>query len=488
MNPVSQHLLIHRLAEDEKLNATQIAGKLNISAKTVRRHLKKERYSVEQPRKIVCKLDAYKERIKELLERQSYTAAQLFHMMREEGYCGCESVLRDFVAKVRPKRQAPYLTLHFEPGQTAQVDFADCGFIHIGECRRKLYAFVMVLGYSRMMFVKFILRQSMEHFLAGHREAFEYFHGVSREIMVDNCKAAVVRSSNFGVPDINQRYADCAVHYGFNVRPCGVRKANEKGAVERSIGYLRTSFLNGLDLENTTLAALNHGVRQWMDTVANVRVHSSSGKIPDNLFSEERRALRPLPTLPYDCGVIVRSRADRQYRVTFESNRYSVPPEFAGKRVELHVYPEMLQIRQEGKIIAEHERCYEHHRDFGLPEHDHKLLEQRRKARYGIIMKQFLELGSEAENYYRGLQNKRLNPGLHVRKIVALLSVYGRDPLLRALADAATAGAFGSDYIANLLEVRGRPLPEAEPLHLSRKSDMLDLEIQTPDLNLYDVD
>ena len=103
-------------------------------------------------------------------------------------------------------------------------------------------------------------------------------------------------------------------------------------------------------------------------------------------------------------------------------------------------------------------------------------------------MKQFLELGSEAENYYRGLQNKRLNPGLHVRKIVALLSVYGRDPLLRALADAATAGAFGSDYIATLLEVRGRPLPEAEPLHLSRKSDMLDLEIQAPDLNLYDVD
>ena len=224
-----------------------------------------------------------------------------------------------------------------------------------------------------------------------------------------------------------------------------------------------------------------------MDNVANVRIHGSSGKIPHNMFNEERRALRPLPTLPYDCSVIVRSRADRQYRVTFESNRYSVPPEFAGKRVELHVYPEMLQIRQDGKIIAEHERCYEQHRDFGLPEHDYKLLEQRRKARYGIIMKQFLELGAEAENYYRGLQNKRMNPGLHVRKIMALLNVYGRDPLLMALADAANAGAFGSDYIANLLEFRGRPLPQAGPLQLSRKSDLLELEIQIPDLNLYDI-
>ncbi len=488
MNTVSRHLLIHHLAEDEKLNAMQIAKRLHISEKTVRRSLKKERYSAEPPRQITHKLDPYKARIKELLEREAYTAVQLFHIMRDEGYRGCESMLRDYVAQVRPKRQTPYLTLNFEPGQTAQVDFAECGFINVGECRRKLYAFVMVLAYSRMMFVKFIMRQNMEHFLQGHREAFEYFHGVTREVMVDNCKVAVVRSANFGASGINPRYADCADHYGFKVCPCGVRKGNEKGIVERSIGFLRTSFLNGLDLATLTLAALNHGVRQWMDTVANIRVHGTSGKIPAELFSKEQNAMNSLPRFPYDCGVLIRSRADRQYRVTFESNRYSVPPEFAGMHIELSVYPETVRFRHEGKTVAEHERCYERNRDLGLPEHDQKLLEQRRKARYGIIIKQFLALGPAAENYYKGLQNKRLNFSLHIRKIMALASVYSRDDLLSAMTDAATSGAFGSDYIANILEARSRIMPEPGPLHLSRKSDLLDLEIQSPDLGIYDID
>jgi len=99
-----------------------------------------------------------------------------------------------------------------------------------------------------------------------------------------------------------------------------------------------------------------------------------------------------------------------------------------------------------------------------------------------------MDLGPAAETYYRGLQNKRLNASLHVRKIMALTSVYGRDDVLRALADATAAGAFGSDYIANLLEMRRRITPEPGPLHLSRKSDLLDLEIPSPDLNLYDLE
>jgi transposase len=487
MKRYSRHLVIHQLAENENLSAKQIAARLEIGVKTVARHLKSERYSPPRARVVSRKIDPYKDRIKQLLERHDYSAAQIFRMLKDEGYPGSESVLRDYVSQVRPRRQTPYLTLHFEPGSSAQVDFAECGLINVGETRRKLYAFVMTLGYSRMMFVKFIMRQNMEHFLACHREAFEYFRGVTREIMVDNCKVAVKSSSAFGMPLINERYADCAAHYGFKVMPCGVRKANEKGVVERSIGFLRTSFLNGLDLENLTLSALNHGVRQWMENVANVRIHGTTNKTPLEMFNDEKAALRTLPLFPYDCGVIVRARANKQYRVVFESNKYSVPPEFAGKRVELGVYPENLAIRCEGKLIAEHARSYEHNRDYGLPEHDKVLIERRRKAKQGIIMKRFTELGPVAETYYRGLQARRLNPATHIRKIMALLSVYGPDDVIRALEDGSEAGAFGSDYIANILEVRRRISPQPAPLHLSRKSDYLDLEIQAPDMNAYDV-
>ncbi len=487
MSTYNKHRLIHELAEDEGLNATQISGRLNISTKTVNRHLKTARHSPPERRVRHLKIDPYKKQIKQLLERHEYTAVQVFQMIKAEGYSGCESMLRDYVAMVRPRRQTPYLTLNFESGQTAQVDFAECGLLNVGEDRRKLYAFVMSLCYSRMIFVKFIMRQSTEHFLQCHREAFEYFKGVVKEVMVDNCKVAVIRSSSFGPPQINERYADCATHYGFKVMPCGARKPFEKGLVERNVGFLRTSFLNGLDLGNLTLSALNHGVRQWMENVANVRIHSTTRKPPSEMFNEEKIALQPLPLFPYDCGVISSARANSQYRVVFESNKYSVPPEFAGRHVELGIYPDKILIRCESKLIAEHARSYEHSRDYGLPDHDKALIEQRRKAKHGIIMKQFMALGTIAETYYQGMQARRLNPETHVRKIMALLSIYGSDDIIRALEDGAEAGAFGSDYIANILEMRRRVMPQPGPLHLSRKSDYLDLDLEAPDMNAYDI-
>jgi transposase len=487
MSRYNLHLVVHELAKHEGMNAGQIAARLNVSVKTVRRHLAAERWEPPKRRAIPLKLDPYKELVKQLLEREQYTAAQVFQRLKEEGYTGCESVLRTYVALVRPRRQTPYLTLNFEPAQTAQVDFAECGTISVGETRRKLHAFVMTLCHSRMVFVKFIMRESMEHFLQCHREAFEYFHGLVREVMVDNCKVAVKTSSLYGAPLPNERYADCAAHYGFKIVPCGVRKPQEKGRVERSVGFLRSSYLNGLDLERLTLAALNHGVRQWMENVANVRVHGATHKTPLELFQLEKAALLPLPTFPYDCGVVVAARLNSQYRVVFESNRYSAPPELAGRRVELAVYPERLLIRHEGKLVAEHERSYERGRDFGLPEHDNALLEQRRKAGLGILTKRFLELGTVAATYLQGLQTRRLNPGVHVRKIMALLGVHGRGELVRALEDAAASGAFGSDYIANLLEARRAVADDAGPLHLSRKSDLLDLDVEPPDMDAYDI-
>jgi len=229
MTRYSRHLQIYQLAKNEKLSAKQIAARLKISIKTVVRHLKTDRYSPPKVRRVARKIDPYKEQIKQLLERHEYTAVQIFRMLKDEGYSGCESVLRDYVSQVRPRQQTPYLTLNFDPASSAQVDFAECGLINVGETRRKLYAFIMTLCHSRMVFVKFIMRQNMEHFLQCHREAFEYFHGITCEVMVDNCKVAVKSSSSFGTPLINERYADCAAHYGFTVMPCGVRKPNEKG-------------------------------------------------------------------------------------------------------------------------------------------------------------------------------------------------------------------------------------------------------------------
>lgn len=473
-------------ADEEHLRVGQLSHRFGISPKTVKKYLAAKSYPSRGRIHRASKLDPFKERIRKLLNKnEDYSASQIFRMMVDEGYDGGSSILRDYVAKIRPPKHTPYLTLRFAPGEAAQVDFGSCGGIPVGEEHRRLYVFVMTLCYSRMMYAKFILRQSMEHFLQCHRDAFEYFGSVPGKVMVDNCKVAVADASRYGDPVINPHFGDLASHYAFKVAPCGVRKPHEKGIVERGIGYLKNNLMTGFDPSG--LLAANNALRHWLDTVANVRVHGTTRKSPLELFAEEKRHLYPLPLFPYDCCVISSVRVNSQYRVIFEANKYSVPPEFTGKRVELKVYPEKLVICYDSRIIAEHARCYERNKDFGNPEHDKPLLEQRRKARNGRILDRFFALGKQADIYYRGLSDKRLNANVHVRKIMALTEVYGDAAVKMAIDDGIEFKAFSSDYIANILEMRQRALPEPGPLHLTRKSDCLEIDFGQPNLDIYNL-
>jgi hypothetical protein len=164
-----------------------------------------------------------------------------------------------------------------------------------------------------------------------------------------------------------------------------------------------------------------------------------------------------------------------------------VPPEYAGARVDLYIYPDSIGIRHEGKLIAEHARSYDRNKDYGLPEHDKILIGQRRKAEQGMMMKQFLSMGNAAEAYYQGLQSRRLNPVIHIRKIMALLTTYGRDEIIKAMEDGAETGAFGSEYVANIIEVRRRVVPPPGTLHVCRNSDYLNIDIKPRDMDEYDI-
>ena len=476
---------IRLLSERDSMSVTQIANELGLSRPTIRKVLSNGRYMPRRQAPRASKLDPFRDRVKRHLERHPYSTVQIFRMIREEGYGGGESILREYIARIRPSSQTAYLTLNFSPGEAAQVDFASCGTVRVGETRMRLHVFMMTLCHSRMLYAEFILRQNMEHFLQCHRNAFEYFGGVPAKVMVDNCKVAIDSPSLYGEPVVNRHYADLASHYGFSVVACGVRKPHEKGRVERGIGYLRQNFLNGL--EPGTLAAMNCAVRGWMENVANVRVHGVTKKQPVEMFRSEKEAMKSLRLLPYDCRVTHTSRVNRQYRVVFETNRYSVPPELVGKLVEINVYPQKLVVSHDGKAVAGHERSYERHRDIVDAEHDKVLIGKRRIARNGQLLGRFLGFGDVAEKYYRGLCEKRFNPDLHVRKIMALADIHGADDVKRAMADSMEFEAFSSDCVLNILDARRRPLPESGPLHLTRKSDCLDIDFGQADLDIYDI-
>ena len=302
-------------------------------------------------------------------------------------------------------------------------------------------------------------------------------------VMVDNLKSAVLKRALGQAPVFNPKYAAFAEHYGFDIVPCNVGKGNEKGRVENAVGYVKKNLLAGLDIQD--FARLAPIAKHWLDTVANVRVHGQTRKPPIELWQSEKPYLNPLPSHPFDIATVSQVRASKQFRITVETNRYSVPAHYAGQALTLKAYPDRLCIYHEHNLVARHPRSYDRHRDFEHPDHPKPLLEQRKKARDHQLFMRFLALSPQAETYYRELEQRRLNPHHHVRKIVALSDTYGQQALARAMADAVHYGAFSSDYIANLLEQRSRFIPEASPLYLTRREDLLEIDLKPPDLSLY---
>jgi hypothetical protein len=304
--------------------------------------------------------------------------------------------------------------------------------------------------------------------------------------MVDNLKSAVLSHPAGGPVIYHPRYLDFARHYGFEIRACNVGAANEKGRVENGVGFVKRNFLSGLQADQ--FAPLNPAVRHWLETVANVRLHGHTRKRPIDLFKLERPALAPLSATPYDVGVNRTVTASSQFRVLLDTNRYSVPSAYASRQLIMRVYPDRLVVYHQHKLIAEHPRSYDRHRDFLNLDHQSELLQQRKKGREQQLLMLLLRLCPRAEEYYHQLHARRINALHHIRKIVALSEIYGEEPVGRAIEDALQYQAFSCEYIANILEQRARKLPEPGALHLTRREDLLELDLPQPDLSIYEPD
>ncbi len=466
------------------LTASQIAKKLDLDPRTVADWLDQPHFRPRQAAHKPSKLDPFKPTILRLLEHHPYTCTQLFNRLKEDGYLGGFSILKEYVRTVRPKRAPAFLTLNFAPGECAQVDWGEYGAVTIGSTRRRLSFFLMVLCHSRMMYLEFTPSQTMEHFLACHRNAFDFFGGVPARIMVDNLKSAVLSHDHGQEPILNSKYSDFANYHGFTVSPCNVGKGNEKGRVENGVGYVKKNLLNGLEI--SAFDHINPAARIWLDTIANVRIHGETRTKPIDLFLQERPLLKPLPSTPYDVATIRPVVASSRFRVSFETNRYSVPAEFASARLLLKAYPDRVCILYQDRLIARHIRSFDRHQDFEDPDHPRELLEQRKNARQQKLFLRFLSLSPRAQEYHQELSKRRLNPQQHVTRIVALAESHGAEQVGQAMADAFQFQAFSAEYIANILEQRARPLPQGGALHLTRRQDLLELEVPPPNLSLYD--
>lgn len=470
--------------ERQRLNHTQAAHALGLHRQTIAAWADRPWRRRAQPARASV-LDPYKGRIVGWLDAHPYSAVQIVQRLRECGYGGGITIVRDYVRRVRPRARAAFLTLTFQPGEAAQIDWGEWGTIAVGSTRRRLSFFVMVLCYSRMLYVEFCVSQQMEHFLGAHANALTAL-GVPERVIVDNLRSAVLRRHVGEAPVFNPRYLDFAQHGGFTISACNVRAAHEKGRVERGVGYVKANFLEGLELSD--LASLNAAARLWSDTVANVRIHGATHRKPVDMYAEEQAKLRPPNANPYDIARVLAVRASRQFRVVLETNTYSVPATYAGQRVTLKAWPDRVCIYHREQLVARHARCYDRHRDIEDPEHARALLAQRRSAREQRLMLRFLALSAQAQAYHEGLVARRTNARDHVRRIVALAELHGDAAVARALEDGIAFGAFSAEYVANTLEMRERSPGEPAPLQLARRADLLELDLAPADLSLYDKD
>jgi transposase len=277
------------------LSVSAIARQVGVDRKTVRACIGKglgpPTYKKRAPAPGV--LDRFEPYLRERLAAYpTLTARRLFREINERGFSGGYSVVRDRVRDLRPARSAGY-EVRFEtpPGEQAQVDFArfEAEFTDEPGVRRIVWLFSMVLGYSRLIWARFVLHQDLQSVLRCHIAAFAAIGGAPRTILYDRMKTAVIGDDAEGLVVYNRALVDLARHYGFQPRACRPYRAKTKGKVERPFRYIREGFFLGGAFRN--LDDLNEQLRRWLDTVANPRIHATTNRIVNQAFTEEKATL-----------------------------------------------------------------------------------------------------------------------------------------------------------------------------------------------------
>lgn len=271
-------------------------------------------------------------------------------MKRSGRYTGSVSAVRRFLQTVDREGISPKATVRFEtpPGEQAQVDWAEIGyFLDEGGIRRKIYAFLMVLSFSRYLFVEFVTDISCETLIACHQKAFAYFGGYTRRILYDNMKQVRLSQSEW-----NPLFLDFLNHYGIDPVTHRPYRARTKGKVERAVLYLKDNFLKGRELEN--LADLRHQGLVWQEETANRRIHATTKEKPCDLFRQEQ--LLPLEAVPeYRLVSKAMRKVSAEGFVHYLGSRYSVKPEAVGKTVLIEHDEQIIRVKSADLVIAEHQ-------------------------------------------------------------------------------------------------------------------------------------
>lgn len=358
------------------LSVTAIARRTGRDPKTVRKYIERglelPAYGPRQvgrPSKLAPYLDYLRERVAAFPD---LSAVRLTRELRERGYKGAYTAVKRFTAAIRPESQPKPFEVRFEtpPGYQAQVDFARFVTTFTDEpgIARIVWLFSLVLGHSRHIFARFVMHQDLQTLLRCHMLAFTAIGGVPIEILYDRMKTAVTGEDGDGHIIYNRSLIALGQHYGFVPRACRPYRAKTKGKVERPFSYIRQDFFLARTFRN--LDDLNAQLDDWLDTVANVRLHGTTQQIVSQAFAAEQPELQSLPAFPFDALLKLERRVSHDGLVSIGGNYYSVPDR-TRRVVEVHQLPDQIRILDEGRLVAVHP-VLEGHRQYRVdPAHRH---------------------------------------------------------------------------------------------------------------------
>jgi transposase len=474
---------IHRL-KDEGHSYRRIAAILGISRESAAKYHKSPDIRHTKRKKKPSKLDGFTDFIDEMLaEYTDVSAVVVLQKLRQKGYKGQLTIVRDYLRQKRQRQKTRQAFIRFEsePGQQMQVDWGHFDSIDYEGDKRKLYGLAVVESYSRRLYVQFTHSQKQEVLHQCLFNAFCYFKGTPSELLVDNMVTAVIERSGKVI-----RFNDAFLKFlrPFKILPRACNKAApwEKGKVEKSIGYIRKNFIPLRQFKN--LEDINNQVLRWLDEIANCRIHQTTGKKPDDLAAG--LPLRPIPfeeQTSYPETALV--KVHRDYAIRFDRNTYTVPPWCIDKELTLKADQSEIRLFHKTRKIVAHKRCWRKRQRIEHPAHTEEALKRKRKAIESSEIGIFSALGEEFREFLGGLNQTDQPVKKSIRRLLELKDQYGTGSLSWAVLKAIRHGAFGADYIENILYQE--MTPQTKHLPVQTKDEALNrIRLSEPSLAEYD--
>ena len=477
-----------RLYHAEKWPIGTIAAQLGIHHTTVQRVL---RHVGVEPKVVAPRpsvVDPYVPYILEQLGKYPRLhASRLFVMLKERGYPGGPDHFRRIVGRLRPKKPAEaFQRLRTLPGEQAQVDWAHFGKLQVGRAQRTLWAFVLVLSYSRRIFLRFFPGAAMPFFIRGHVDAFAEVGGVPRVVLYDNLKSAVLERQGDAIR-FHPMLLGLSTHYRFEPRPVAVARGNEKGRVERAIRYIRDAFFEARKFHD--LADLNRQALDWTHTYALDRSWvEDRGRTVREAYEEERGALLELPDEPFPAFERVEVEIGKTPYGRFDLNDYSVPHDRTQRTLVAFADLDTVRFMDGNDIVASHARSWDRGQQVEHPEHVQRLVEEKRRSREHRGLDRLSKAAFSAKGFLGVIAQRGGNVGNTTARLLHLLDEVGATELEEALVEAIEKDTLHVGAVRQIVDrrrtQRGLPPPVSIPV---TRGEHAELVVTPHALATYDV-